>query len=370
MPYGYDSASWDGCNYDSNTVYEENYGWDPYDPEEIYALDYIPFRRLIGAGTGYMTTQHTYPVYDSALTTFLAMAESATSAIAYEREIKFHKFVQLSAELRLKIYTAYLEDAEVTEHLHYDTFGKPCCVWSWPHDLIICDRHSIAELPPPRFAPWLPALAFANKQMLGEITICMLQTTEWFDFKYDETKTVKIVSWFADFLASFPAYVDSKGALTTEGFAAVKKIGFPHAGKFNECRGGRSVDEVNLDMALVLRCTELNTLALSFNWRQLVGSSPELVPYELEDFLGFFHFALMLEHRGLKEVHLEGVYPREGEGRTMECLYQFAEWIVRGFNEKGRVVDVYVHKRWKIFQRRTRGEKIVFESDGEGDEKK
>lgn len=161
--------------------------------------------------------------------------------------------------------------------------------------------------------------------MLGEVTICMLQTTEWFDFKYDEAKAVEIVSWFADFLASFPAYVDSKGALTMEVFAAVKKIGFPHASKFNERLVARVVNEVNLDIALMLKCTELDTLALSFNLRQLVESQLERVPRELDDFLEFFHFAPMLEHRGLKEVHPEGVYSREGEERTMECLYQFAE---------------------------------------------
>lgn len=75
-----------------------------------------------------MATQYIYPIYDSALITFLAMAESATSAIAYERELKFYKFVQLPAELRLKIYTAYLKDARVTKHLHYDAFRKPCCI--------------------------------------------------------------------------------------------------------------------------------------------------------------------------------------------------------------------------------------------------
>ena len=56
----------------------------------------------------------------------------------------------------------------------------------------------------------------------------------------------------------------------------------------------------------------------------------ERVPRELDDLLEFLHFAPMLEHKELEEMHPEGVYPREGEERIMECLYQFAEWIVRG----------------------------------------
>jgi hypothetical protein len=69
----------------------------------------------------------------------------------------------------------------------------------------------------------------------------------------------------------------------------------------------------------------------------------------------------MLEHKGLKEVHLEGIYPKYGENDDrLECLEAFAKWLVEGFREKqGREVEVFLLKRWKRWERRSVGKKFI-----------
>jgi hypothetical protein len=184
----------DDCN-DYHDDHDDDYSY----VEEPCPLEFLPFRNIINAAEDYMDTQPEYPLYDDTMIEFLAIAEASTGGMAYERELKFHKFLLLPTELRLKVYGHYLEDARhdrrhgtLEKHLHFDNFRKPCCVWYWPEALIICDRVTEKELPTAKYAPWLPALAFTNKQLLGEVTICMLQTTKWFDCKYNETKPIKI----------------------------------------------------------------------------------------------------------------------------------------------------------------------------------
>jgi hypothetical protein len=275
-------------------------------------------------------------------------------------------FFDLPAELRLKVYGAYLEDARqrrtLEKHLHVDKFNNPCCTWRWPEDLIICDRYSENELPTAKYAPWLPILAFANKQLLGEVTVFMLSTTAWFDFKYEEHKPFKIVRWFTDFLSTFPTKVVDDVA-TTEGFAAIKRICFPHASKYNEHRVGRVVDEKNPDITLMLKCTKLETIAMVFNFRQLVKNMWSQEPRDLEDFLDFFHFRPMLDHEGVENVYLEGVYPWNGEGRTMVCLVMFGKWIIKEFEKRGRKVNVHIHKRCGPFVGRRVGPKLVVDEE-------
>ncbi|KAH8634255.1 hypothetical protein IG631_09655 [Alternaria alternata] len=220
--------------------------YDDYDYGEPFSLDFLPFRNLCEAATGYLDTQKEYPLYDTTMIEFIAIAEAATSATAWVYELKFHRFFDLPPELRLNVYTHLLKAAhsyqELARHLHVDRFNNPCCTWRWPNELIICDRNSGNELPTAKYAPWLPDLAFTNKQVLGEVTICMLSTTKWFDFKYEEHKPFNIVRWFTDFLSTFPT-VMVNGVATTEAFAAIECICFPHESKYNEHRIGRVVDE-------------------------------------------------------------------------------------------------------------------------------
>jgi hypothetical protein len=110
----------------------------------------------------------------------------------------------------------------------------------------------------------------------------------------------------------------------------------------------------------MLKCGELDTIGMAFNFREITTHN-YTKPRDLDNFLDHFHFRPMLEHKGVKNVHLEGVYPRFGEGNSLKCLEKFGKWLVKGFKEQGRDVNVYINKRRKIFERRTVGTKVVLE---------
>jgi hypothetical protein len=116
----------------------------------------------------------------------------------YGRELKFPKFLDLPAELRLKVYHHYLHvDASTGKspkrgHRRFSE-DQDFCVWHWPGNLKVCDRAFNARLTRTKYAPWPPALAFANKQLLGEVTVHMIRTTEWFEFVYHSKESLKIV---------------------------------------------------------------------------------------------------------------------------------------------------------------------------------
>ncbi|KAI4613917.1 hypothetical protein J4E80_006605 [Alternaria sp. BMP 0032] len=329
--------------------------------------------------------------------------EVASHEAASVHEPKFTKFLLLPAELRLKIFAAYLhletthndstladhghlryrkpccdvfeaylENARnassLAKHLHVDNYNNPCCTWRWPDDLIICDRNAGDEMATAKVAPWLPALAFANKQLLSEVTLFMLSTTEWFDFKYDSKKPFKIARWFADFLSTFPA-VTINGLATTQGFAAIKRINFPHVKYRAHVRTKHDIDE-NLDISLMLKCTQLDTIAMSFHWIQLVHDAYQWNqrPRDLEDFLDAFKFRPMLEHGWVKKVYLEGVNHLQGGEWRLACLYKFGEWLVKGYRKRGREVDVHVSERRQRFNGRTVGQELVVEDSEEEEE--
>jgi hypothetical protein len=103
------AMSWYYSDIDSLHSDEDNHSYYDY-VEEPCPIELLPFRDLVEAAEGYMDTQHEYPLYD-AMIEFLAIAEATTGGIAYERELKFHRFLPLPAELRLKVYGHYLENA-------------------------------------------------------------------------------------------------------------------------------------------------------------------------------------------------------------------------------------------------------------------
>jgi len=327
------------------------------------------------------------------------IAEATGHEAASVHEPQFTKFLLLPAELRLKIFAAYLQletahndstladhghvryskpccavfeaylenarnTSSLAKHLHVDNYNNPCCTWRWPDDLIICDQDADEELTNATIAPWLPALAFANKQLLSEVTLFMLSTTEWFDFKYDAKKPFKIARWFADFLSRFPAVIID-GVATTQGFAAIKRINFPHVKYIPYTRANYDIDG-NLDIPLMLKCTQLDTIAMSFHWVQLVDRpytqyTQYQRPRDLENFLDAFQFRPMLEHGGVKKVYLEGVNHLQGGEWRLACLYQFGEWLVKGYRKRGREVDVHISERRQRFDGRTVGPKLVVE---------
>lgn len=162
-----------------------------------------------------------------------------------------------------------------------------------------------------RFAPWLPNLAFANKQAYDDFAIYMLRTTGWFKFSYSELKPTKILPWFINFLSTFP---------NNESFNTIKRIDFLREYAYNGMRKGKTIDEHNPDIQLMLRCPKLEIMAMAFN-KHTLTTGWHTKPRDLEDLLNHFHLRPMLEHTHIKQVHLEGDYVREsGEGVMMPCL--------------------------------------------------
>lgn len=245
------------------------------------------------------------------------------------------------------------------KYQHADPHGNVCCTWDWPTALTMCDHESnnSVNFCTARYVYWLPHLAFVSKQLIGEVTIYMLQTTEWFEFLYKGNKPFRIVPWFTQFLSTFHQ---------NEAFSAIRQINFPNAHRYNECRVGKVIDDKNPDVQLMLRCTKLETMAMTFDWGRLMDQNPKsyysMGPHKLDDFLDFYQLRPMLEHKHVKKVYLVGVYPSGGEGKSLHCLERFAKWIVKGFWEgQGLVVDVYMHKRCTSFAGRVVGTKMVFE---------
>lgn len=318
-------------------------------PADCYPLEYYPFRQLVDAALGYMDTQRDALLYDQTHYEFIALAASF-AAMDYERELKFHKFLQLPAELRINVYKHYIA---ADSALAKSTPNSFCCKWNWPQVLQLCDQSSRTPLATSRFAPWLPNLAFTNKQTYDELAINMLGATARFEFSYSELKATKIVPWFINFLSTFP---------NNEGFNAIKRIDFPREYAYNGMRRGKIIDERNPDVQLMLRCPKLEIMAMAFNEHTLT-TGWHTKPRDLVDLLNHFHLRPMLEHTHIKQVHLGGDYVREGgQGVTMQCLEQFAKWIIKGFREKqGREVEVYLYERWNRIEGRTGGKKIVVE---------
>jgi hypothetical protein len=297
-------------------------------PADSYPLEYHSFRQLVNAALGYIDTQWEVPLYDATHYEFIALVASF-AATGYERELKFYKFLQLPAELRINVYKHYIvaeNSLEKSTRLRHG-YGPEtyCCVWNWPQQLRVCDQGSRTPLATSRFAPWLPNLAFTNTQTHDEVTVHMLETTDWFDFSYSEFKDFRIVPWFINFLSTFP---------DNEGFNAIKRINFPREYSYNAFRAGKLIDERNPNVQLMLRCPKLEIMAMTFKWHTLT-SCWHTTPRDLEDLLNHFQLRPMLEHKHVKQVHLEGVYVCEGEGGvTLLCLEHFAKWIVKGFREK------------------------------------
>ena len=120
----------------------------------------------------------------------------------------------------------------------------------------------------------------------------------------------------------------------------------------------------------MLKCTQLDTIAMSFHWIQLVDRAYTQYqsPRNLEDFLDAFQFRPMLEHCGVKRVYLEGVNHLQGGEARLACLYQFGEWLVKGYRKRGREVDVHVSERRQRFNGKTVGPNLVVEDSEEEEE--
>jgi hypothetical protein len=217
-------------------------------------------------------------------------------------------FMEFPAEVREMIIDfdllAGLDLGTLAKALHYDRFRNPCCIWSWPDQLIICDKANESDLPDTMFPEWLPHLALTNHQMRGEVLVHMLKTTDCITLKYDKDLRIKIACWFSKFLATFPA---------NQGFNAVHNLNFPHMHWFN-------YDEympdtaTNPDVDLMLQCPDLRRVGMTFHMKRITYFHPydeDYTPMALNRFLDHWKLRPILGCDKLEHVYIGGIKLRD-----------------------------------------------------------
>ena len=250
----------------------------------------------------------------------------------------------LPTELRAQVIETYLigevelrRDGTLCSAMHYDNFAMPCCVWNWPHQLILCDQDSEEKLPDIEQPAFVPSLARTNQQMRGEVLLQMLNTTAMVTLKYYHLKNAKIAIWLPDFLRSFPG---------NEGFNAIKGLNLPHIHWYNHNQVVPA-GTPNPDMELMLQLPKLCRLRLTFHWEKVnLHNCEEDVwePITLEAFLNKFGLPRMLECHGLEEIYIGGIFDTSANlrGDPLQALRDFGKWLREGFARKTPKQDVVV----------------------------
>ena len=87
-------------DYDDWDIDSVDDGWCSYSSprfvnDEIYPLEYHPFRQLVDAAIGYIETQAETPLYDAVLFEFMDIAAGAVGCMCWQRKLKFHRFFEL-----------------------------------------------------------------------------------------------------------------------------------------------------------------------------------------------------------------------------------------------------------------------------------
>ncbi|KAH7409797.1 hypothetical protein DE146DRAFT_751520 [Phaeosphaeria sp. MPI-PUGE-AT-0046c] len=228
----------------------------------------------------------------------------------------FTLFNQLPPELRAEVIDSYLmmerEDGRLSKHCHYDGWGSRCCVWEYPDLLIACDNQDPETFPSPTTGRtpegWMPALAFTDKAMLGEVTVHMLQHTSRFDLKYiSENPDFKIATWFREFLESIPG-----------GNNTVQYLNFPHMHRFNSMRSPPALTNPSVD--LMAACKNLRKVDMTFHASVLhKGLQPDSEKYgsayTAQELVDRFHLEPVLECEKLEEVYFHDRAARRRLGR-------------------------------------------------------
>lgn len=283
--------------------------------------------------------------------TFLGLA-GLVEASAWEPRFEipataFLQFPALAAELRSKIIDHYLidevQEGNIAKVLHHDNFGSACCVWNWPEELIICDRDTTQDLPHTMFPRWLPNLALTNHQMRGEVIVHMLQTTNKVTLKYDRNKQIKIASWIAEFLATFPE---------KEGFEAIKNLNFPHIHWYNSL--GPTTALTNPDIDLIQQCGKIQRVGFTFHAFCVTVAGPHGVhaPLPLSTFLDHFKLRPMLNCKNLKQIYIGGIFHRNlfvQGGDQLKTLRDFRKWLREEFKKQDQGVTVTLFPRSGAF---------------------
>ncbi|KAH3944205.1 hypothetical protein HBI56_034130 [Parastagonospora nodorum] len=264
------------------------------------------------------------------------------------------QLLKLPAELRLQILHKYLilesEAGRLSKHRHYDEWQNPCCFWDFPKVLVACDNQDPGTFPPPETARaprgWLPALAFTNKDMLGEVAVYMLQKTKRFDLKYMYSqKKFKIATWLRKFLEALP---------NNEGLDAVRYLNFPHMHWFNHLCYPASIDNPSIDLAVA--CRNLKQIDMTFHWSKVTVDDPHrgIRPTPIKDLVARFCLEDILKCEKLEYIYLDGAYGlarRGGMPQHLDALGNLAKWFLHGFLvRQEREIKVEVVRRsgaWK-----------------------
>ncbi|KAF2123368.1 hypothetical protein P153DRAFT_371694 [Dothidotthia symphoricarpi CBS 119687] len=315
------------------------------------------------------TYENDFDFWGDELLAFRDMAESAVGHMSYEPPAYFPLFLQLPPELRVNVMHEYLLLESEKESLgglqHYDVYWNRCCVWDYPEVLIACDNQEPAAFPPPETgrAPqgWLPALAFANKQMLGEVVVHMLERTERYDLKYEYREPrSKIATWFRRFLESIP-----------NGQNAIKYLNFPHMSWFNHMCTPPA--PTNPSVELMVACRRLRKVDMTFHASKLTlpdpGNAGHFLPRPVQDVITYFCLESIFQCENLEQVHFDGIhYQLRHGGRPgdLATLTELARWMKMGFLiERNGVKDVEidVHERFGQWEGRTPGTVLVLSDE-------
>jgi hypothetical protein len=282
-------------------------------------------------------------------------------------EPTFHPFQRLSAELRMMVVHQYLllerEADRLSEYIHHDEFGNRCCILEYPKLLIACDNQTqnvFPRLETARAPPgWLPALAFTNKTVFGEVVVYMLQNTERIDLKYIRTNAdFKIATWFRKFLASIPG---------GDGVNAVKYLDFPHKHWLNSVSA--TAIHTNSSIELMAACLNRRKVDMTFHASKLVKSSG--LPCTALDLVENFQLRPMLECEKLENIYFDGIHVGArggGSPANLEPLVPLARWLLKAFIvRRGQKVEVEVVRRWGRWNGRVAGTFIQLDDEDMAD---
>ncbi|KAF2635206.1 hypothetical protein P280DRAFT_412075, partial [Massarina eburnea CBS 473.64] len=259
----------------------------------------------------------------------------------------FHHFLDVCPEVRQEIIHHYLHNERATgtmnKCLHYDDWNSKCCVWEWPEQLIICDKESADELPPPWMALWLPGMAFTSKGMLAEVAVQMFRTTRSIDFKYHPDHRFKVVKWLSKFLD------------TVGGWNVIKGVCFPHIHRYENVRGGIVINSTNPDVDFMKRCANLERISLTFHCSAM-NSWPlddgMRVHKSLDSVLDYFQLRPILDCPNLKTIFLDGIKPNFGlqlqfPDNSLKTLKDLGNWLFDEYKKvHGREIEVMLHERY------------------------
>jgi hypothetical protein len=283
---------------------------------------------------------------------FQDLAEAVGDCFSWQRTPKFTFFMQLPAEIRLKVIHEYLrlESANTclsNNHAHWDEWGNECCFWKFPSLLVACDNQQLQTFPPSETARapkgWLPALAFASTTILGEVTVHMLQNTKRIDLKYiKENSTFSIATWFRKFLAAIPG---------GDGINAVKHLNFPHMHWFNSMAQPPAL--TNPSVELMAACKNLRKVDMTFHASTLNRPDPNQenakIPLTALELVEKFYLGPLLECDRVQEIYFDGIYvPVKfgGSPSDLDPILELAKWLMKEFlARRSQKVQVEVARR-------------------------